>query len=191
MKCLQIAGIALALTTGFGTVTAQADEFRGPLEDLAKGELAGIAAHEAVIKAVIAQNEAHKGMDQARIDALDSEWRGQVQGGGALIDGLLANELSAHLSAVQEGSHGLYTEVFVMDNHGLNVGQSAVTSDYWQGDEAKWQTPFNENQTHFGEVELDESTQSYQAQVSLPVRDASGQTIGAVTFGINVEMLLN
>jgi uncharacterized phage infection (PIP) family protein YhgE len=30
----------------------------------------------------------------------------------------------------------------VKDNKGLNVGQSDVTSDYWQGDEAKWKKSY-------------------------------------------------
>jgi len=46
--------------------------------------------------------------------------------------------------------------------------------------------PFNQKVTHFGDVELDESTQTYQAQVSLPVMGDNGQPIGAMTFGINV-----
>ena len=40
-------------------------------------------------------------------------------------------------------------------------------------------------------VEFDESTGSYQSQVSMVVRDpATGKMIGAITFGINVQSLL-
>ncbi len=43
---------------------------------------------------------------------------------------------------------------------------------------------------HISEVEEDESTQSYQSQLSLPVVDpSSGAVIGAITLGINVELL--
>lgn len=39
-------------------------------------------------------------------------------------------------------------------------------------------------------MEKDESTQTYQSQLSLPVVDpASNQVIGAITLGINVERL--
>jgi serine/threonine protein kinase len=52
----------------------------------------------------------------------------------ALIDSLLKNELSAFLAKKKAESKGLLTEIFVMDNKGLNVGQSDVTSDYgWPG----------------------------------------------------------
>lgn len=79
-----------------------------------------------------------------------------------------------------------------MDNHGLNVGQSEITSDYWQGDEAKWQKTFlaGAGSMHISEVEQDEFTQTYQSQLSLPVIDpASGAVIGVITIGTNVEAL--
>ena len=79
-----------------------------------------------------------------------------------------------------------------MDNKGLNVGQSNITSDYWQGDEAKWQDTFMQgaNSIHISEVEEDETTQTYQSQLSLPVIDPSSQSvIGAITIGINVDAL--
>jgi hypothetical protein len=84
----------------------------------------------------------------------------------------------------------MYTEIFVMDNKGLNVGQSDVTSDYWQGDEAKWQKTYQvgPDAIHVSDVEQDESSQVFQAQVSVPVVDG-GQVIGAVTVGVNVDAL--
>jgi hypothetical protein len=86
----------------------------------------------------------------------------------------------------------MYTEIFVMDGRGLNVGQSDVTPDYWQGDEAKWQKTYLEGPgaIHIGDIEMDESTQQFQAQVSVSVVDpASGTVIGAVTVGVNVDAL--
>ena len=87
----------------------------------------------------------------------------------------------------------MVTEIFVMDNKGLNVGQSDVTSDYWQGDEAKWQKTFlaGADAVFIDAVEFDESTQTFQSQLSLPVVDPqSGDVIGAVTIGVNVDTLL-
>ena len=98
------------------------------------------------------------------------------------------------LRAKKEASKGLFTEIFVMDNKGLNVGQSDVTSDYWQGDEAKWQKTFlvGPKAIHISDVKKDESTQTYQSQLSLPVVDpANNQVIGAITLGVNVEQLGN
>ena len=80
-----------------------------------------------------------------------------------------------------------------MDALGLNVAASAATSDYWQGDEAKWQETFGNGsgEIHISEVEFDDSTGSYQSQVSLPIRDPdTNELIGAITFGVNVQSLL-
>lgn len=84
------------------------------------------------------------------------------------------------------------TAVFAVDNRGLNVAQSVESSDYWQGDEAKWQKTFGNGSgdIHISEVEFDESTGSYQSQVSMPISDPStGELIGAITLGINVQSL--
>jgi hypothetical protein len=79
-----------------------------------------------------------------------------------------------------------------MDDKGLNVGQSEVTSDYWQGDEAKWQKTFSAgpDAVFLDKIEKDESTQALQMQVSVSIKDPeTGKAIGAVTFGINVDEL--
>lgn len=190
MKTLTLAAvIAAALPAG----AAVASEFNSSLEQLAVDTLQSIAAEPAIIDAVKAQNEAHFDVTREQIDAKDQEWRGQVgQASSPMIDALLSNDVSKMLVDVRDGSGGLYTEIFVMDNLGLNVASSDVTSDYWQGDEAKWQETFlkEASSIHISEVELDESTQTYQSQVSLPVNDPeNGTPIGAITFGVNVEFL--
>lgn len=147
-----------------------------------------------IVSAINTQNTAHQSVDQAAIDAMDQQWRAEsVNGSGPMIDKVLANELSVYLQGVQEESQGLITEVFVMDNRGLNVGQSDLTSDYWQGDEAKWQKTFQAGpDTLFvDDVELDESSQRYQTQVSYSITDpVTGDVIGAVTIGIDADGLL-
>lgn len=147
----------------------------------------------AIVDAVKAQNDAHTNLTQADIDRLDKQWRAEVSASSKpTIDSVLGNALSGFLKAKQASSNGLYTEIFVMDNKGLNVGQSEITSDYWQGDEPKWQDTYAKGagSIHISEVEEDESTQTYQSQLSLPILDpASQQPIGAITIGINVEGL--
>ena len=90
-------------------------------------------------------------------------------------------------------SDGAITEAFIMDARGLNVAASMPTSDYWQGDEAKFQQTYmvGETAVHFGEVELDESTKQAQAQVSMTiVNNDTGVAIGALTVGINLNALM-
>ena len=68
-----------------------------------------------------------------------------------------------------------------------------MTSDYWQGDEAKFQKvyPNGPDAMLISDVEQDESTQRFQSRLSLPVVDpATKKNIGTVTIGIDVENLL-
>lgn len=150
-------------------------------------------ANPMVITAIRAQNQSHSGLTQSQIDSKDKQWRSETSaGGGALIDAVLGNGLSKYLAGVKNDGRGIYTEIFVMDNKGLNVGQSDVTSDYWQGDEAKWKKTYlvGPDAVLIDEVEFDESTQTFQSQLSLAVVDPNtGETIGAVTIGVNVDML--
>lgn len=82
-------------------------------------------------------------------------------------------------------------EAFVMDNQGANVGQNDLTSDYWQGDEAKWQNSYKEGQggVDIGKNKLDRSTNRTMQQVSLPICDENGQVVGAVTFGVAIDSI--
>jgi hypothetical protein len=172
---------------------ALANEYAGALQALAADQLAAWTTNPDLIAAIRAQNAANAGLSQADIDALDQAWRAEVGAGDQpTIAAVLANPSSAWLKSQKDAAGGLITEVFVMDNRGLNVAQSDVTSDYWQGDEDKWSQTFGAGATavHLGEVELDESTQTYQSQVSMAITDPdTGAPIGAVTFGINLELL--
>jgi hypothetical protein len=65
---------------------------------------------------------------------------------------------------------------------------SDKTSDYWQGDEAKFIKSYSggKGAVFVDEVKFDNSTQAYLVQVSVPVKDGD-KAIGAITFGINVD----
>lgn len=171
---------------------ADAHEYEAPM----KKHYADVASKwvndQKVINAIKAQNQANAALTQAQIDAQDKEWRGGVDAGGnALTKKVLDNELSTYLKKVQAESKGIYTEIIVMDNKGLNVGQSAMTSDYWQGDEPKFTKSFGAGKAavFVDEVEQDESTQAFQSQISATISDEAGNPIGAVTIGVNVDGL--
>jgi hypothetical protein len=185
--------IRTAMISLFFVGAASANEFESELKELAAGKIAEIAGAAEVISAVKAQNEVTGSYDQAKIDELDGQWRTEADSiDQPLIDEVLDRPVSGYLADAQEASGGLFTEIFVMDAKGLNVGQSDVTSDYWQGDEAKWQEtyPVGKGAVHISELEQDDSTQILQSQVSVPVIDPdTGAAIGAVTFGVNVNNL--
>ena len=169
------------------------NEFTAPLTDFAKGQLRQIAEDPALVAAVIAQNATTSGYDQAKIDALDSQWKAEVDATDKpLIDATLGTPASKGLDAALNKSAGLITEIFATDAKGLNVAQATMTSDYWQGDEDKFTKSFGAgpDAVEIGDVEQDESTQTYQSQVSITITDpATGAAIGSITAGIDVGKL--
>lgn len=172
---------------------AQDNEFAEPLTALAQGKLREIAQNPVLVAAIAAQNQASAGYDAAKIDELDKQWRAEVDAASKpMIDATLGNEASKYLAGVQAESAGLFTEIFATDAVGLNVAQSTVTSDYWQGDEDKFTLSFGAgaDAVALGEVEQDESTQTFQSQVSITVTDpATGAPIGSITAGVDLSML--
>ena len=174
-------------------VFAQDNEYAAPLTELANGQLREIAQNPVLVAAIVAQNAQTAGYDAARIDSLDKQWRAEVNAADKpLISATLGTEASAVLASAQADSAGLFTEIFATDALGLNVAQSTVTSDYWQGDEDKFSQTFSvgADAVFLGEVELDESTQTYQSQVSITITDpATGQPIGSITAGIDLSLL--
>jgi hypothetical protein len=142
---------------------------------------------------VNASNVEHAKLDQAGIDALDGAWKAQAKADDQpMIAELLSSPLSNYLLYLQASSAGLYTEMFVMDNKGLNVGQSSVTSDYWQGDEAKYQKTFliGPQASFIDEPEFNDDTKTWRVQVDFTINDPqSGKPIGAAAIEFNLTEL--
>jgi hypothetical protein len=100
---------------------------------------------------------------------------------------IMDSECGKQLRTIQN-SAPYYAEIFVMDNQGANVAMTDKTSDYWQGDEAKFKNSFANGQgsVFVDEVQFDDSAQAYLVQVSVPVKDGD-KVIGAITFGLDVD----
>ena len=193
MKNKALAFILTGMMACAATTNALANEFESQILDILNNQVSGWLSDPAIVDAIKAQNAEHANLGDADIDALDKKWRAEAKAGsGEMIDGVLAKDISKFLTGKKEGSNGVFSEIFVMDNKGLNVGQSDVTSDYMQGDEGKWQKTYQAgpDAVFVDEVEFDDSSQTFQSQVSKTIVDpADGKPIGAITLGINVENL--
>jgi len=78
-------------------------------------------------------------------------------------------------------------EAFVMNDRGTLVCSINETSDYWQGDEAKWQKTYVDGKDAFvEEPAFDVSSGKYAIQVSVPVFEAA-KRIGAVTLTLKLQ----
>ncbi|MBB3311888.1 hypothetical protein FHT78_003664 [Rhizobium sp. BK196] len=180
-----------AFAVPMGVSMAQ-DAKLAPIADYVTSDVKPWLNDPAVIEAIKAQNAANASLGAADIDALDKKWRAEVDGSDhTMIDRVLGNALSKFLQEKKAASDGKIAEIFVMDAKGLNVGQSDATSDYWQGDEAKFQKSFGagKDAVFVDEIEKDESTQALQSQASVTISDDKGTPIGAITVGVNVDAL--
>ena len=164
-----------------------------PIREFGETRVKAWISSPIVTAALREQNARNAALSDSEIIAMDQQWRAETRAESRpMIDRVLANELSRFLSQSKAEQRGIVTEIFVMDNRGLNVGQSDVTSDYWQGDEAKWQRTFlvGPDAVMIDDVELDESTQTFQSQLNMTITDeTTGEVIGAITVGIDVEAI--
>lgn len=190
MKLLRLAVLPLA----FVATVSTASEYDAAMKDYLDQSIRTWANDPVLVQAILAANAERAGFDQAKIDSLDAAWRAEVgQSDTPTITPAMTSAAADFLRAQVDASEGKITEVFITDNLGLNVAVSAPTSDMWQGDEEKFTEvfPVGADGVLFGEIELDESTQTYQGQISIAITDpATSQVIGTMTIGVNAEALM-
>jgi hypothetical protein len=183
-KALSLIVVGMFLVVSAGV--ALAEKAPQKVYELANGTLAKVGTDPVIVKAVKEENAKGKTLDQ--IKAKDKEWMATA-GIADYMKTLMDSECGKHLAGIQKSAK-YYAEIFVMDNQGANVAMTDKTSDYWQGDEAKFQKSFNggSGAVFVDAVKFDDSTQAYLVQVSVPVKDGNA-VIGAITFGIDVDKI--
>lgn len=148
---------------------------------------------EMVRLSVETQNKRYGKLSQDEINKLDKQWVAERESDDKpLIASTLSNPLSVYLSRMQGKSMGMFAEIFVMDDKGLNVGQSSITSDFWQGDEAKFQKtfPVASDAVFVDDPEWDKDAGIWRAQINFTLTAEDGKTpIGAATVEVNLTEL--
>ncbi len=177
--------LAVITTLALTSLVASAEEAPDSAKQLAE-RLRAWGENPILVSAVKVQNAENLTLDT--IKARDEIWI-KTSGVDDFMKALMENPAAKELSRL-EMSEPYYFELFLMDNQGANVAMTNKTSDYWQGDEAKFTKSFNNGQgaVHIGSVKFDESAQAYLVQVSVPVMEGA-QAIGAITIGINIDVL--
>ena len=189
MKKLMILAFAVLLAAG-----AQSNALAGGHADKIKKFVNDSVrlwiGSDELIQAVHQQNLNHMGLTNLDISDLDLRWRAERRvGGGDLVASKMNNSLSTFLRGIKAAAGGVITEIFVMDNLGLNVGQTNGTGDYMQGDEAKWQKTFLVASDAVFIDDVEEEDGINISQTSLTISRGNGYRLGAVTIGINVDAL--
>src|SRR5262245_9598747 len=129
-----------------------------------------------------AQQQSSQPLGRERIRQIDAAWqRGEDPEG--LATSLGSNACADALRALIGTNHG-FGEAFVTDSRGALVCMSRRTSDYWQGDEAKWTRSWagGTGAVFVSKVSHDDSTGLDLMHISVPIR-AGGGLVGVLTVG--------
>ena len=182
--------VALISSSILSPIAVAANSHEAKINRYIDSNIRNWVSSDELLLAVDQQNIDHFNISSSEINRLDQRWRKEkLRGGGSLISSVMGNELSAFLRGIKAASGGVITEIFVMDNVGLNVGQTNGTGDLMQGDEAKWQKTYqvSANAVFIDAVEEEDGINI--SQVSLTVARPNSARLGAITIGINVDAL--
>ena len=168
-----------------GTLGMVSNAFAGDPRDVVP-DLQKWASHPLVVNAVKEQN--NKKVKLKDIKQIDKEWR-EKKGDLPLKDQLMTNAAAKELAG-REKEKPYFVESILTDNRGANVAITAVTSDYWQGDEVKFSKSFNKGKggSYVGRIKRDKSTGERLSQVSVSVMDGN-VAIGTLTVGVRVDKI--
>lgn len=144
----------------------------------------GLVADPLIISEVNKTNEANKNLSSAQILELDQRWRKSV-GNDDFIGPFLVNDVAVKLMEFQGVNPG-FREIFVTDEHGLNVGQTNKTTDYYQADEEWWTRAYDSGagNTYHGLVEFDESAQTEAISIYVPIRNPDTARVIGITKAV-------
>ncbi len=189
MKKLLVLTFAVLLAAGAQS-NALAGGHEGKIKKYVNDSVRAWIGSDELVLAVYQQNLNHSALTTGDIDSLDLRWRAERRfGGGDLVASKMNNSLSTFLRGIKAAAGGVITEIFVMDNLGLNVGQTNGTGDYMQGDEAKWKKTFLVASDAVFIDDVEEEDGINISQTSLTISRSNGFRLGAVTIGINVDAL--
>lgn len=176
------------LAGGLGAASAAG---AADIPDNLVAELRSLMASNVALISLDAQNERMAAIDAAEIERMDQQWRAEAESDNQpLIAQLMGNPLSSYLIRKKAESNGLFAELFVFDANGMNVGQSSVTSDYWQGDEDKYlkTVAVGPDAVFVDAIEYNDETRQRRRQVNFTIVDPeTGESIGGATVEINID----
>jgi len=156
--------------------------------------LQALALSPSLIRSVQLANGTYEGKSESEIQTmiadLDKQWVDNAPEIEPLVQEMLVNATSDEVNAFMK-TFPNEVEVFITDKYGMNIGMSARTGDYWQGDEGWWQKAFT-GETSLSAISFDESANTYAMNIGVPVRSSRTQEIIGVLRGtVNVTAVFN
>jgi hypothetical protein len=140
------------------------------------------SSDKVLIDAVKAQNA--RKVPLAEIQKIDKEWTG-----GKVRKEIMSGPCADRLRELSR-QQNYYVEIFVSDNQGALVCANEPTTDYWQGDEPKWERAFLEGKggLFIDRPKYDESAKATLATINLPIFEGK-MAIGVITVGVVADKL--
>ncbi|GMR22774.1 MAG: hypothetical protein BMS9Abin37_1147 [Acidobacteriota bacterium] len=144
------------------------------------------ASDPIVVRAVREANEKLRSMSE--IELIDTRWQ-ETRGVDDFIRSIIDHPAAKRLRELRASNPELQ-EAFLTDRLGANVAATNKTSDFYQGDEAKFADAYHNGagSVHLGKIALVESFQAFSVQIGVPVMD-EGRAIGILVVTVNAEKL--
>ncbi len=142
-----------------------------------------------------AANQRYEGKDAADIQAQlvqeDARWVAAPDD-SPLVRAGLSNQMAQRLRRFEHVAPARYAEVIVTDRAGAIYAATNRTTDFYQGDEAWWQSCYDAGR---GAVVVsapvyDDSAQTVSLAVAAPLYDAAGALVGVVRVSHDAYSLL-
>ena len=168
------------------TALTASEKAEDKVKSFVTSKLLPLSTNAVFVAEVKKQNSLGTSLDE--IKRIDQEWQA-AEDFLPIQEKVMDNACAKEIINIIKGLP-VIKEAFVMDNQGAVVGENDLTSDYWQGDEAKWKNSFNEGKggVDVGKVKFDKSANAHLQQISIPVI-SDGKAIGAITFGLDINKL--
>jgi hypothetical protein len=195
LALLSALGLIVAITgtaSLFMVEEQQDDRYRARVGYFIETEISSWINDPALLRSVQIAGSDNARLDEEAIMDREKLWLEEASAGsGRVIHSVMSSSLSARLMQIKNRSEGKIAEIIAMDDRGLTIGLSDVTSDYIQSDEDKWQRVFHDvpGSIFVDEVRFDASTSSYICQVSFVLTTSDGKPAGVITVGLNVDRL--
>lgn len=154
------------------------------LIEFTEKKLVKIAAHPTIVQTVVDRNLQAISLQNTK--EIDQIWI-STPGINRFMMDLLRNDCAFELLDF-ENRYPFIVESFVMDNQGALVCMTQKTTDYWQGDEAKFKQSYQKGigAIYYGELEHDSSVGEIVKQISISI-EAEKQVVGAIVFTISLD----
>lgn len=180
-------GLVLGILLAVPAHAQEAQEATDLLQALIRLRSPGIenvASRSQIVAAVVAQNTWD--ISDAEIQKRDKEWLA-ASGVTPFMESLQVNEAGRVLRSFVERGNKTYTEALLMDNAGALVAAYPAPSDYYQGEEEKFQKPFRSGDLYIGPIHFDHSTQAYVSDVCSPIFETGTDPIGVLCMAVRLS----